>query len=285
MERVGWVIDTARSEIRGAELQRNSLLQESLTSSLPPQKNEGGTVRLPDSATSSTSTSRNTAPAGADVPRGAGNRNKDKNIESDRLVDNLLRRISRDSNFQRYAGKNGDGTPESPSTSRTSTCDRQRESRGDNLDSRHHSQDRRHKGPRHRHRLSESSPFGDDSGSMSGWQRSEQRPRSIRDRDAVDKNSSSIEMHPLQARSNPGDVPAAVDRVAAVLASGQPRTPVGERERGGAGGAALSAADEDPFTEAMWESSWCRRVLDAIFFGPDSAIPAGCGEGYKELEG
>lgn len=46
-----------------------------------------------------------------------------------------------------------------------------------------------------------------------------------------------------------------------------------------------SAAEIDPFTGAMWDSVYCRQVLDAIFFGPGSAVPAGAGEQYKELEG
>lgn len=45
------------------------------------------------------------------------------------------------------------------------------------------------------------------------------------------------------------------------------------------------AAEKESFTGNMWESTWCRQVLDAMFFGPGSLIPAGSGEEYKELEG
>ena len=48
---------------------------------------------------------------------------------------------------------------------------------------------------------------------------------------------------------------------------------------------AVSAANTDPFTEGMWEDVSCRQVLQAMFFGPNSAVPAGSTEEYKELEG
>lgn len=46
-----------------------------------------------------------------------------------------------------------------------------------------------------------------------------------------------------------------------------------------------SVAEENPFTEGMWEDSSCRQVLQAMFFSPGSALPAGSTEEYKELEG
>lgn len=41
----------------------------------------------------------------------------------------------------------------------------------------------------------------------------------------------------------------------------------------------------DQFTGAMWGSASCRQVLQAMFFGVGSAVPAGSSEEYKELEG
>lgn len=48
---------------------------------------------------------------------------------------------------------------------------------------------------------------------------------------------------------------------------------------------ARSAAEMELFTHDMWESASCRKVLDAIFFGPDCSLSAGKGDEYKELEG
>lgn len=50
-------------------------------------------------------------------------------------------------------------------------------------------------------------------------------------------------------------------------------------------GATVSAAQTNPFTAGMWEDASCRQVLQAMFFAPDSAVPAGSTEEYKELEG
>lgn len=47
----------------------------------------------------------------------------------------------------------------------------------------------------------------------------------------------------------------------------------------------VSVAEANPFTEGMWDDGSCRQVLQALFFSPDSAVPAGSTEEYKELEG
>lgn len=47
----------------------------------------------------------------------------------------------------------------------------------------------------------------------------------------------------------------------------------------------VSVAEANPFTESMWEDASCRQVLQATFFSPGSAVPAGSTEEYKELEG
>lgn len=47
----------------------------------------------------------------------------------------------------------------------------------------------------------------------------------------------------------------------------------------------LATTENEPFTEAMWESTSCREVLDAMFFTPHSAVRSGLSEEYKELEG
>lgn len=47
----------------------------------------------------------------------------------------------------------------------------------------------------------------------------------------------------------------------------------------------VSVAEANPFTEGMWEDASCRQVLQAMFFPPGSALPAGSTEEYKELEG
>ena len=52
-----------------------------------------------------------------------------------------------------------------------------------------------------------------------------------------------------------------------------------------AAAAAVSVAEANPFTEGMWESASCRQVLQAMFFSPGSALPAGPTEEFKELEG
>ncbi len=54
---------------------------------------------------------------------------------------------------------------------------------------------------------------------------------------------------------------------------------------GVASDAAVSVVEANPFTESMWEDTSCRQVLQAMFFAPDSAVPAGPTEEYKELEG
>lgn len=54
---------------------------------------------------------------------------------------------------------------------------------------------------------------------------------------------------------------------------------------GAASDAAVPVAEANPFTESMWEDTSCRQVLQAMFFAPDSAVPAGSTEEYKELEG
>ena len=54
---------------------------------------------------------------------------------------------------------------------------------------------------------------------------------------------------------------------------------------GAARDTAASVAEANPFTESMWEDTSCRQVLQAMFFAPDSAVPAGSTEEYKELEG
>lgn len=59
----------------------------------------------------------------------------------------------------------------------------------------------------------------------------------------------------------------------------------GGKEREKPTTAAVSPADANPFTESMWEDVSCRQVLQAMFFAPDSAVPAGSTEEYKELEG
>ncbi|CAM9582835.1 unnamed protein product, partial [Scytosiphon promiscuus] len=59
----------------------------------------------------------------------------------------------------------------------------------------------------------------------------------------------------------------------------------GEGEEAAAPSAtAVSIAEADPFTESMWEDTSCRQVLQAMYFTPDSAVPAGSTEEYKELE-
>lgn len=67
-------------------------------------------------------------------------------------------------------------------------------------------------------------------------------------------------------------------------------TQMGGGGRGGEEGqasatVAVSTAEANPFTESMWEDVSCRQVLQAMFFAPDSAVPAGSTEEYKELEG
>eukprot|EP00903_Cladosiphon_okamuranus_P010703 g10115.t2 len=46
----------------------------------------------------------------------------------------------------------------------------------------------------------------------------------------------------------------------------------------------ISVAEANPFTEEMWGDDSCRQVLQAMFFSPGSALPAGSTEEYKELE-
>lgn len=53
----------------------------------------------------------------------------------------------------------------------------------------------------------------------------------------------------------------------------------------GAGGRQGRSREEELFTEVMWESTSCRQVLDAMFFGASSAVPRDSIEEYRELEG
>ncbi|CAM9170829.1 unnamed protein product, partial [Hapterophycus canaliculatus] len=56
------------------------------------------------------------------------------------------------------------------------------------------------------------------------------------------------------------------------------------REASAPGAAAVSVAEANPFTERMWEDASCRQVLQAMYFAPNSAVPAGSTEEFKELE-
>lgn len=220
------------------------------------QQEDGETVRLSDKATIPTSGSEN------------------KDIESDKLVEDLLRRVAQDISVRRHDKSEGDDSPDS--YRKTLTRD---EVESNNKDTRHHGQ--RH---RHRHRHQGNPPYRYNSrlqneSYMETW--------STRDRKVKDESSRSQKRRPIDVRaSHPDDVPAAVDRVAAALTNGQPRI-AGDGRPHDKAVAAPSITDHgaDPFTEVMWEDSSCRQVLQAMFFGPDSAIPAGHCEEYKELEG
>lgn len=79
-------------------------------------------------------------------------------------------------------------------------------------------------------------------------------------------------------RHSGGQDHAAVDRAGAEMHEAS-------RKESKARNNPAAAPEAERFTEAMWEAVSCRQVLDAMFFGPDSAVPRGSTEDYKELEG
>lgn len=230
------------------------MFQGSFPKSFSQQEVEGGeTVRFSDKAT---------------IPPSSGSENKD--TESDKLVEDLLRRVARDVSVRRHGGNEGDDSPDS----RRKTLTRDKVESND--------EDTRHYGQRRRHRHQENTPYGYNRLRHESYLKT----RSTRDLEAQDESSRSQERRPIDTKaSHPDDVPAAVDRVAAALANGRPRIAGGGRPHDKAAASSITDPGVDPFTEVMWEDSSCRQVLQAMFFGPDSAIPAGRSEEYKELEG
>lgn len=252
MVSIGWFIDTRKDYRKG---DRNSMLQGSFPKSSSQQEDDE-TVRLSD---------KTTIPPISD--------SGDKDTESDKLVGDLLRRVAQDVSFRRRGKFMGDDSPDSHR--KTLTRD-EAESNDENT---------RHHGQRRRHRHQGNSPYEYNSRLR---HESCMEIRSTRYREVKDESSRSQKRRPIDVRaSHPDDVPAAVDRVAAALTNGQPRIAGDGRPHAKAATSAPSITDHgaDPFTEVMWEDSSCRQVLQAMFFGPHSAIPAGHSEEYKELEG
>lgn len=165
-------------------------------------------------------------------------------------VDDLLRRIARDVSA-RQARADSSGR------------------------SRHRESSNRNSGSSSDH-VTESRP-DDDTSSNNGRRRSQQHQPSHRPSQSSTRRSRWGSTPGHNGRIHSAELGASARR-----GSGDGR----EREAAAPGAAAaVSVAEANPFTESMWEDASCRQVLQAMCFAPDSAVPAGSTEEYKELEG
>lgn len=259
MEPVGWEIDTEKSVEQFAEgdrLEANGGRQFSASGSGAVA---GATKRVCDLLNESNSGDTSTA---VDVQAGRS--------VADNPVNALLRRIAREGNREDSKRDRG------PSRARRTRW-RIEEERD---------------GPR-RHGHPDGSTINTNSnstkllvgGNNSSAAYSLQHPTNVSRSERHSGAENDRQMTPRRQRSRAG-YENYNSRSSALPLGGQ-----GQEGRGGRGvattdnAAAISVAEADPFTEKMWESASCRDVLQAMFFAPGSAVPAGSTEEYKEVEG
>lgn len=275
MEPVGWVIDTENSVEQFAEVDRIEANGGSQFSASGSGAVVGATKRVCDLLNKSTSIiNSNSGDTSTAVHVQAGRSDGGASRQpcaADNPVDALLRRIARE-------GNRGDSKRDrGPSRTRRTRWRREEERDG-------HS----------RHGHPDDSTMNTNSTStkllVGGNNSSGAYPLphhtdvARSERHGVAENDGR--MTPRRQRDTAGYEDYNNSRSSALPLEGQ-----GQEGRSGRGvattdsAAAISVAEADPFTEKMWESAPCREVLQAMFFAPGSAVPAGSTEEYKEVEG
>lgn len=271
MEPTGWVVDTVGSGRKvsagnGAVADRESpAFPEGFGPTLTRSPTDDD-YRCPNSKRASATRSSAAADPGA-TPGGEAVQANQRGSRSSSLVDGLLRRIAREASDRRAEASRGgsDRSNTSWRHDRPSDRDWRRRANGDRDASISRDTDTRSSA------RSSREPSGGS------------RPERRRDANREDWGVSESEQHRVR-RAHQSDT-AVVDKPPplAMVASTQ-RYMSGGLEGGGSA-ATVTDAEASPFTEAMWENVSCRQVLQAMFFAPGSAVPAGPTEEYNELEG